>query len=97
MTLKSRFLPWQPKLVFSGYSYYAIDIVYGKIVSQRDVWDAIKDQSTPSVSLYLCRRLLHACMYSIVLVQQNLREFALILFFQPCFACYADRRHCSRD
>lgn len=50
MTLKSRFLPWQPKLVFSGYSYYTIDSVYGKITGQRDVWDAIQDTSTPSVS-----------------------------------------------
>ena len=51
MTLKSRFLPWQPKLVFSGYSYYAIDPVYGTIAGQRDVWDAIQDNSSPSVRL----------------------------------------------
>lgn len=49
MTLKSRFLPWQPKLVFSGYSYYTVDSVYGKIAGQRDVWDAIQDNSSPSV------------------------------------------------
>lgn len=49
MTLKSRFLPWQPKLVFSGYSYYAIDPVYGTIAGQRDVWDAIQDNSSPSI------------------------------------------------
>ncbi len=55
MTLKSRFLPWQPKLVFSGYSYYAIDAVYGKIAGQRDVWDAIQDNSSPSVSQSLER------------------------------------------
>ena len=59
MTLKSRFLPWQPKLVFSGYSYYTVDSVYGKIASQRDVWDAIQDNSSPSVSHQLQRRLLH--------------------------------------
>ena len=50
MTLKSRFLPWQPELVFSGYSYYTIETVYGKIAGQRDVWDAIQDNSSPSVS-----------------------------------------------
>ena len=49
--MKSRFLPWQPKLVFSGYSYYAIDAVYGRIAGQRDVWDAIQDNSSPSVRL----------------------------------------------
>ena len=51
MTLKSKFLPWQPKLVFSGHSYYAIDAVYGTIAGQRDVWDAIQDNSSPSVRL----------------------------------------------
>lgn len=49
MNLKSRFLPWQPNVVFSGYSYYTIDMVYGKITRQRDVWDAVQDNSTPSV------------------------------------------------
>ena len=49
MTLKSRFLPWQPKLVFSGFSYYTVDAVYGKITGQRDVWDALQDNSSPSV------------------------------------------------
>lgn len=50
MSLTSRFLPWQPQLVFSGYSFYTIDTAYGKIVRQRDVWDAIQDNSSPSVS-----------------------------------------------
>lgn len=50
MSLKSRFLPWQPNLVFSGCSYYTIDTAYGKIAGQRDVWDAIQDNSSPSVS-----------------------------------------------
>lgn len=64
MTLKSRFLPWQPKLVFSGYSYYAIDAVYGRITGQRDVWDAIQDNSSPSVRLErsICT-LLAACCF----------------------------------
>ena len=69
MTLKSRFLPWQPKLVFSGYSYYTIDIVYGKITGQRDVWDAIQDNSTGSVrgrcKLYVC---IHLCPPASVLL-----------------------------
>lgn len=54
MSLKSRFLPWQPQLVFSGYSYYTIETAYGKITRQRDVWDAIQDNSSPSVSLHAC-------------------------------------------
>ncbi|KAL3139503.1 hypothetical protein ABBQ38_003826 [Trebouxia sp. C0009 RCD-2024] len=49
MSLKSRFLPWQPNLVFSGCSYYTIDTAYGKIAGQRDVWDAIQDNSSPSI------------------------------------------------
>lgn len=47
--MRSR-LPLQPQLLFSGSSYYTIEAVYGKIGSQRDVWDAIQDNSSPSVS-----------------------------------------------
>lgn len=50
--MKSR-LPLQPQLVFSGSSYYTVEALYGKIASQRDVWDAIKDNSSPSVSAVL--------------------------------------------
>ena len=49
MRMQSRFLPWQPELVFSGNSYYAIDNLSGALLNQRDVWDAVADNSFPSV------------------------------------------------
>ena len=49
MRMKSRFLPWQPELVFSGNSYYAVDNLSGKLLNQRDVWDAVADNGFPSV------------------------------------------------
>ena len=47
--MQSRFLPWQPELVFSGNSYYAVDNLSGALLNQRDVWDAVADNSFPSV------------------------------------------------
>lgn len=67
MSLKSRFLPWQPQLVFSGYSYYTIEKAYGKIIRQRDVWDAIKDNSSPSVS-YVCLHAWCTCLANHILI-----------------------------
>ena len=49
MRMKSRFLPWQPELVFSGNSYYAVDNLSGNLLNQRDVWDAVADNGFPSV------------------------------------------------
>ena len=49
MRMKSRFLPWQPELVFSGNSYYAVDNLSGDLLNQRDVWDAVADNGFPSV------------------------------------------------
>jgi hypothetical protein len=49
MIMKSRFVPWQPKLVFTGHSYYGVSTTTGQLTSQRDVWDAVQDNSYLSV------------------------------------------------
>ena len=46
MGMTPRFTPWVQKLTFTGRSMYTIDVLSGgKISAQRDVWDAIEDNS----------------------------------------------------
>ena len=55
-----RFTPWVQKLVFTGRSFYTIDILSGgKVTAQRDVWDAIQDNSYLSLEgiAYVVRQL----------------------------------------
>lgn len=49
MELTPRLTPWVQKLVFTGSSFYTIDVLSGgTITAQRDVWDAVQDNSFPS-------------------------------------------------
>ena len=84
MSLKSRFLPWQPQLVFSGYSYYTIETAYGKIIRQRDVWDAIQDNSSPSVG---ATQTVKGTDESIVCDSTN---FTIWPISWPCFTVHVD-------
>ena len=55
-----RLTPWIQKLVFTGRSFYTIDVLSGgKILSQRDVWDAVQDNSYLSLEgiAYVLRQL----------------------------------------
>ena len=61
-------LPLQPQLVFSGSSYYTVEAVYGKIAGQRDVWDAVQDNSSPSVSAALLSCFHELCGLTIMLL-----------------------------
>ena len=54
MRLKQKLLPWRPALVFTGQSFYSVDAVSGRLASQTDVWDAIKNNSYPSVRAQTC-------------------------------------------
>lgn len=46
MELTPRLTPWVQRLVFTGRSFYTFDVLSGgKITSQRDVWDAVADNS----------------------------------------------------
>ena len=60
MELTPRLTPWVQKLVFTGRSFYTIDVLSGgKITAQRDVWDAIQDNNHLSLEglAYLIRQL----------------------------------------
>lgn len=45
MRLRQKLLPWRPALVFTGRSYYTVESATGRLATQTDVWDAIKDNS----------------------------------------------------
>ena len=45
MRLRQKLLPWRPALVFTGRSYYTVESASGRLSTQTDVWDAIKDNS----------------------------------------------------
>lgn len=49
MRMQQKLLPWRPALVFTGQSYYTVDAATGRLASQVDVWDAIKNNSYLSV------------------------------------------------
>ena len=60
MELTPRLTPWVQKLVFTGRSFYTIDVLSGgKITAQQDVWDAIQDNNHLSLEglAYLIRQL----------------------------------------
>lgn len=60
MELTPRLTPWVQKLVFTGRSFYTIDVLSGgKITAQRDEWDAIQDNDHLSLEglAYLIRQL----------------------------------------
>ena len=60
MEMTPRLTPWIQKLVFTGRSFYTIDVLSGgKILSQRDVWDAVQDNSYLSLEgiAYVLRQL----------------------------------------
>ncbi len=60
MELTPRLTPWVQKLVFTGRSFYTIDVLSGGIITaQRDVWDAIQDNNHLSLEglAYLVRQL----------------------------------------
>ena len=99
MSLTSRFLPWQPQLVFSGYSYYTID-AYGKIVRQRDVWDAIQDNSSPSVShsfthVEACHMTNQIVDAMTLFVSNNVKSERLACLRTLFHCVHVDGRHCS--
>ena len=52
MAMRSRFLPWRPTLNITGVAHYSVDCsgVTGQIMSHRDEWDALVNNSFPSVS-----------------------------------------------
>ncbi len=54
MRLRQKLLPWRPALVFTGRSYYTVESATGRLATQTDVWDAIKDNS------YLSARPVHS-------------------------------------
>ena len=49
--MRSKFVPWRPTLNLTGVAHYSVDCsgVTGQIMSHRDEWDAIEDNSFPSV------------------------------------------------
>jgi hypothetical protein len=49
MTLKPRLLSWRPPLTFTGQSKYGVNTFDGKLLYQRDTWDAVQNNSFPSV------------------------------------------------
>ncbi|KAK9834183.1 hypothetical protein WJX81_006360 [Elliptochloris bilobata] len=49
MRLQQKLLPWRPALVFTGRSCYTVESASGRLATQTDVWDAIKDNSYLSV------------------------------------------------
>ena len=61
-------LPLQPQLIFSGSSYYTVEAVYGKIAAQRDVWDAVQDNSSPSVSAASLACFIELCQSNIIVM-----------------------------
>ena len=65
MRLRQKLLPWRPALVFTGRSYYTVESATGRLATQTDVWDAIKDNSylsaRPCSPLEACLLRLGAC------------------------------------
>ncbi|GBF95132.1 hypothetical protein Rsub_07716 [Raphidocelis subcapitata] len=49
MTVEVWPLPWRPTAVFTGRSKYVVDASSGLITSHRDTWDAVADNSFPSL------------------------------------------------
>ena len=52
MLMRSKFLPWRPTVTLTGTAYYSVDCsgATGQIMSHRDEWDAVSDNSYLSVS-----------------------------------------------
>ena len=49
MELRPKLVLWRPQILVTGQSFYGVDSATGKITSQRDTWDAVKDSSYLSV------------------------------------------------
>ena len=59
MVLRSKALPWRPAVSVTGRTFYSVDTASGSIMSHREEWDAIKNQSYPSLEAlaYVARSL----------------------------------------
>lgn len=59
MVLRSKALPWRPAVTVTGSTFYSVDTASGSIMSHREEWDAIENQSYPSLEglTYVARSL----------------------------------------
>lgn len=51
MVLRAKFLPWKPRVTITGRAFYSVDTVAGIIMSQREEWDALSDNTFLSVPI----------------------------------------------
>ena len=53
MVLRAKYLPWRPSVTITGRAFYSVDTAAGEVMSHREDWDALSDNSYFSASLCL--------------------------------------------